>query len=318
MLSRVAGSLYRIGRMVERADQVARVVDVHLTLALDRGREPEPEFWSRTLEVAGLPPAGAVDRHAALAAAVGGSADALRPSVEGARREAMSVRPSLSTEAYEGLSELYWRLDSAGPEGNFHDYSVRVQRSVVLLYGLVDETMAHDEAWEFLRLGRHLERARSVVRLVSRKLEWLQEEDDPVEWAAVLRSCSAFEAYRWRFSAPVTAVRVGEFVLLDQTLPHSARQAVSEALAGARRIDGPGTRSAPYRLLGRLSALFEYTEAQEIVDDPTGFARAYAEVAAHLEDSLSATYFRPTRVPTRQPVSAPPIWTSSSQSQQQQ
>jgi uncharacterized alpha-E superfamily protein len=317
VLSRVAGSLYRLGKLVERADHLARVMDVHTTLVLDRGRDPGPDFWPQVLELAGLDPTSQINHEAALSVAVEGDPGSLRASVQGARREAMSVRPSLSSEAYEGLNELYWALDAARPESNFHDFSVRVQRGVVLLYGLVDETMAHDEAWEFLRLGRQLERARSVVRLTTRKLDWLNLADDAVEWAGVLRSCMAFEAYRWRFSAAISPLRVAEFVLLDQTLPHSARWAVSEALAGVRRIDGPGTRSAPYRLLGRLSALFEYTDAQEIVDDPSGFARAYASIGAHVDDSLSATYFRPTRIPSGKPVVAPPIWSASEQSQQQ-
>jgi uncharacterized alpha-E superfamily protein len=317
VLSRVAGSLYRLGKLVEQADHLARVMDVHTTLVLDRRQEPGPDFWPQVLELAGLDPTPQIDQEGALSVAVGGGPGSLRASIQGARREAMSVRPSLSSEAYEGLNELYWTLDSAGPESNFHEFSVRVQRGVVLLYGLVDETMAHDEAWEFLRLGRQLERARSVVRLATRKLDGLDSDDDAGEWAAVLRSCMAFEAYRWRFSTSVTANRVVEFVLLDQTLPHSARWAVSEALGSVRRIDGSGTRSAPYRLLGRLSALFEYTDAQEIVDDPTGFARAYASIAAHVGDSLSATYVRPTRVPVGQPVVAPPIWSASDQHHQQ-
>jgi uncharacterized alpha-E superfamily protein len=318
MLSRVAGALYRLGRLVERADHLARVVDVHITLVLDRGREPESDFWPHVLELAGLDRTRDIDYRTALSAAVEGGPGSLRESIQRARGEAMAVRPSLSSEAYEGLNELYWTLDATISEANFHDFSVRVQRGVVLLYGLVDETMAHDEAWEFLRLGRQLERARSVVRLATRKLDWLNRGDDAVEWAAVLRSCTAFEAYRWRFSDAITALRVAEFVLLDQTLPHSARRAVAEALAGVHRIDGPGTRSGPYRLLGRLSALFEYTDAREVVDDPSGFSRAYLSAAAHVEDSLSATYFRPTRVPLGQPAVAPPIWNSSEQSNQQQ
>jgi uncharacterized alpha-E superfamily protein len=312
VLSRVAGSLYRIGKLVEHADYLARVMDVHVTLVLDRGRDPGPVFWPRVLELAGLDPMAEIDLETALSVAVEGGPGSLRASIQGARTEAMSVRPSISSEAYEGLNELYWALDSSRPGSNFHDFSVGVQRGVVLLYGLVDETMAHDEAWEFLRLGRQLERARGVVRLTTKKLDWL-DDDDAVEWAAVLRSCMAFEAYRWRFSAAITPLRVTEFVLLDHTLPHSARCAVSEALAGVRRIDGPGTRSLPYRLLGRLSALFEYTDAQEIVDDPSGFTRGYAGIAAHVDDSLSATYFRPTRVPSGQPVVAPPIWSTSQQ-----
>jgi uncharacterized alpha-E superfamily protein len=314
LLSRVARSLYRLGAAAEHADHVARVMDVHVGLALDRGRTPDAGYWTNTLELCGIVAPGAHHHETATEAAiVGVGVPSVRESVAGARRQAMAVRPSLSTEVYESLNALHWRLDATDWRAAFHDFSVDVQRGVALLYGLIDETMAHDEAWDFLRLGRQVERAGNVVLLATRKLSWLSDLDDPIEWAAVLRSCSAFEAYRWRFSAPVTPEGVARFLLLDTTLPRSARTAVAAALEGVRRVDGPGEPSAPYRLLGRLSTLFEYTVAEQVVADPVGFADAYAEIAGHLDDALSATYFRPMRVPTGQPVVAPPIWSSSQQ-----
>ncbi len=317
MLSRVARSLYRLGAAAEHADHVARVIDVHVGLALDRGRAPEAGYWTRVLELCRIP-STAVQHHrdASEQAIVGHEVPSVRESVEAARREAMAVRPSLSSEVYESLNALHWRLEASDWRANLHDFAIDVQRGVGLLYGLIEDSMAHDEAWEFLRLGRMLRRASNVVILATRKLEWLRGVDDPIEWAAVLRSCSAFEAYRWRFSAPVTPEGVAGFLLLDRTLPRSARAAVSAALEGVRRVDAPGDSSLPHRLLGRLSNQFEYSVASEVVADPKGFMAAYDEVARHLEDALSATYFRPTAVPAGQPVVAPPIWSSSQQQQQ--
>ena len=314
MLSRVARSLYRLGAAAEHADHVARVVDVHSVLALDRGRAPETGYWPNVLELCRIPSTHALHhRDAVELAIVGPDVPSVRGSVDAARREAMAVRPSLSSEVYESLNALHWRLDGVDWRGNLHDFAIDVQRGVGLLYGLIEDSMAHDEAWEFLRLGRMLRRASNVVILATRKLDWLSRVDDPIEWAAVLRSCSAFEAYRWRFSAPVTPEGVAGFLLLDRTLPRSARAAVAAALEGVRRVDGPGESSLPHRLLGRLSNLFEYSVAPEVVADPQGFLAGYDEVARHLEDALSGTYFRPTQVPAGQQVVAPPIWSSSQQ-----
>jgi uncharacterized alpha-E superfamily protein len=227
----------------------------------------------------------------------------------------MSVRPSISSEVYESLNQLHWALAETRREVLVHDFATWVQREVALLYGLIDETMDHDERWEFLRLGRQLERAGNGVRLVTRKLEWLRGVDDALEWAAVLRSCSAFEAYRWRFSAGVEPVAVARFLLLDQTLPRSARSAVAEALVGVRRIDAAAEPSEPHRLLGQLSSLFEYTVADQVVADPGGFAVACAGLTTVLSDSLESTYFRPTR-PDRRRAAAPPIWARAPQQQQ--
>jgi uncharacterized alpha-E superfamily protein len=316
MLSRVAGSLYRAGAAVERADHVARTMDVHVTLALDRGGRHDPEFWPRVLSLLEIEAGALRDHREAVRVAVFGPGPrSLRQSIHDARQWAMSVRPSLSSEVYESLNQLHWTLTETSPDMLVHDFATWIQREVALLYGLIDETMDHDERWEFLRLGRQLERASNGVRLVTRKLEWLQGVDDALEWAAVLRSCSAFEAYRWRFSAGVEPVAVARFLLLDRTLPRSARSAVAEALVGVRRIDAAGEPSEPHRLLGQLSGLFEYTVAHQVVADPGGFGTACADLTAALSNSLASTYFRPTRT-ARGGAAAPPIWARAPQQQQ--
>jgi len=317
MLSRVAGSLYRAGTAVEHADHVARIMDVHVTLTLDRGRRPEPEFWPRVLSLLEIEAESVPDHREAVEVAVfGPGARSLQRSIHDARQEAMSVRPSISSEVYESLNQLHWALTETRRSILVHDFAMWVQREVALLYGLIDETMDHDERWEFLRLGRHLERAGNGVRLVTRKLEWLRGVDDSLEWAAVLRSCSAFEAYRWRFSAGVEPAAVARFLLLDRTLPRSARSAIAEALVSVRRIDPEGEPSEPHRLLGQLSGLFEYTVAHQVVADPAGFGGACAGLAGALSDSLAATYFRPTRHDAAPAAAAPPIWARPPQQQQ--
>jgi uncharacterized alpha-E superfamily protein len=241
-----------------------------------------------------------------------GPGPSIRTSIVEARRQAQSVRPSLSSEVYEALNELHWRIQATDGRGGLHEFLISVERGVQLVWGLVDDTMTHDEAWDFILLGKHLERAVAVTRLVTQRLEELtQEGDDPVEWGAVLRCCSAFEAYRWRFSAPVTPRRVAGFLLLDHTLPRSAEYAISVALEAVRRIDGGG-QSPPHRLLGRLAGLFNYTTEEEVAGDPAGFARSFATTQTSLESALQASYFRPSQVAEEAPV-VPAAWVQPQQ-----
>lgn len=312
MLSRVAGSLHRVGSELERADHLARVLDVHMTLALDRGGRVEEMFWGRVRELAAAPPERGAGMRSTLDALVNGPSPSITAAVTVARREATSVRPSLSSEVYEAVNQLYWDLTERVRETNFHDFCIGVQRGVQLAWGLVDDTMSHDEAWDFIRLGKALERAQAVGRLVTRKLSWLAGDPDPLEWAAVLRSCSAFEAYRWRFSAPVTPARAAGFLLLDEALPRSTRHAVSEALASLRRIDA-GSSSAPHRLLGRLHSLLQYSVEDDVASDPAGFTVAFEGGLERVHQAVAATYFRPTAVPIGRVVVPPPAWVSSSQ-----
>ncbi|HEV3232337.1 MAG TPA: alpha-E domain-containing protein [Candidatus Dormibacteraeota bacterium] len=327
MLSRVAASLHRLGRDLERADHLARSLDHHLTLWLDRGGVPgDPanpdswgrnrgdDFWVRFLRLCGHDLDQRVSQREALERTiVGTGGPSIYGAVSDARRAAQAVRPSLSSEVYEQVNGLYWRLDESDRRRDLHGLLRQVQLGVNLVDGLIAETMVHDQTWDFLRVGKYLERAANVTRLVTTKLVELAPGAETAQWATVLRCCSAFEAYRWRFSAEVTPERLTGFLLFDQALPRSARYCVGEALAAVARIDGPGARSRPYRLLGQAQALFEYSDQAEVVAAPVGFAGAFGDLAGGIEEALAATYFQPSRHASQDLASPPPAWASQGQ-----
>ncbi|MDQ6692280.1 MAG: alpha-E domain-containing protein [Candidatus Dormibacteraeota bacterium] len=281
-------SLYQVGRRLEAADHLARILDVHHSVYLDRPGEVSPDFWDRFLALASVraAPDADADQAALLTLAE------IRTQVVRAREAALSVRPSISSELFEQLTVLNWTC-RANPE-QLHDFLSTVQMGVHLLTGLAEDSMNHDEAWNFLRLGRYRERALAVARLVTVKLSEI--DDEPVLWAAVLRCCSALESYRWRYSAPVTVEGVVGFLLLDPHLPRSVAFAIGEALAAAGQIDGSGPKSAPHRILGRLAALFEYTDRAEISADPSVFGMHFFSLMETLDKALASTYFRPSKV----------------------
>jgi uncharacterized alpha-E superfamily protein len=214
-----------------------------------------------------------------------------------ARASAISVRPSLSSEVYENLNLLYWRLEDADRR-HLHQLLTSVQTGALLIAGSVDETMAHDDAWEFLRLGKYLVRARNVARLVTLKCDVLAgAADDAGEWAAVLRCCSAFEAFRWRFSAPVTAEGVVGFLLLDASLPRSVAFSVRLAVEALERIDGKRQRGRARRLLAQLTDRFVDTDVVDVARSPQAFLESFGLLAEAIEDAVATSYFRPTDVP---------------------
>lgn len=316
MLSRAASSLYRAGRNLERAESLARVLDVHLSLWLDRPGEFGSTFWSELVRNVGGECDDGLSRRGAIESLVAGADLSVRRAMEEARRGAQAVRPSLSTEVFEQLNALYWRLEEADTSRDLHGLLSTVHLGVPLVFGLIEDTMAHDTPYDFLRLGKCLERASSVTRLVTRKSTQLGERgNDPVEWAAVLKCCSGFEAYRWRFST-VTPEGVMGFLLLERDLPRSASYSIREALQSVTRIDGTGTRSRPHRLLGQLSGIFEYTDATELASDPGGFESAFRNIAVNVDQALQATYFQPSRI-AEEGAPPLPIWAQSQQQQQQ-
>ncbi len=299
MLSRAATSLTLLGRHLERADHLARILGVNVALSLDRTDEPGPDFWIRFMELAGWPSATTGRRDEAVEMLLGGTlGPSVRTSVEAARSAAQAVRPSLPSELYEQVNALHWRVHEAAWQPDLYPFLTDVQLSIRLVDGLMEDTMSHDEARDFVRLGKFLERAGNVTALVTRKsAELADAAEDALEWTAVLKSCFAFESYQARYSGGVTPEHVIECLLLDSNLPRSARFAAGVALESVSRIDGPGRRSRPRRLLMRLESVFEQADPKWVAENPRDFDMQCGDLLRQLVVAMREAYFHPSKVP---------------------
>jgi uncharacterized alpha-E superfamily protein len=173
-----------------------------------------------------------------------------------------------------------------------------VQMSIRLVDGLLEDAMFHDEARDFVRLGKFVERAANVTSVVTRKTAELAEApEDALEWAAVLKSCFAFESYQSRYPGGVTPERVIECLILDASLPRSARFSSSTALEAVARIEGNARRSKPLRLMLRLNGLYREADTRTIAERPLEFDGECRSVLRQLEVALRETYFHPSKVP---------------------
>jgi uncharacterized alpha-E superfamily protein len=229
----------------------------------------------------------------------------VRRSLAAARTAAQAVRPSLPSELYETINALHWRVQEGSWDSHLHPFLRDVQMTVHLVDALLEDTMVHDQARDFVRLGKFLERADNVVALVVRKsVELAEVPDDALEWTAVLKCCFSFEAYRGRFSAPVTPELVIGFLLLDRDLPRSAHFATGQALEAVRRID-EGARSRPRRLLAALQRLFEDADPPQVAQRPREFEAEFGALRRELETALATAYFRPSRVASSVPGDSP-------------
>lgn len=300
MLSRAATSLTLLGRHLERADHLARILGVHVAQSLDRRDEPGPQYWIRFMELAGWPNSDTGRRDQAVEMVVGGTlGPSVRASIGAARLAAQAVRPSLPSELYEQVNALHWRVQESRWQPDLYPFLNDVQMSIRLVDGLLDDTMPHEDARDFVRLGKFVERTANVTAIVTRKsAELADTPEDALEWSAVLRSCFAFESYQARYSGGVTPDRVIECLLLDRTLPRSARFSASVALESVTRIDGGGRRSRPRRLLARLVTMFEQADSHAVVERAVEFDTECRSLLRQLEGALRETYFHPSKVPT--------------------
>ena len=298
MLSSAATSLTLLGRHLERADHLARILGVHVALSLDRSDEPGPDFWLRFMELAGWPRGDTRAREDAVEMVVAGTlGPSVLASIAAARLAAQAVRPSLPTELYEQVNALHWRIQESPWRRDLYPFLMDVQMSIRLVDGLLEDTMFHDEARDFVRLGKFVERASNVTTVVTRKsAELADAPEDPLEWTAVLKSCFAFESYQSRYPGGVTPDRVIECLILDRSLPRSARFASSTALESVTRIEGSSRRSKPMRVLARLNAMYQQANTQTIAEHPLDFDKECRALLRQLEVALRETYFHPSNV----------------------
>lgn len=299
MLSRAATSLTLLGRHLERADHLARILGVHVALSLDRADEPGPEFWQRFLDLAGWPANDTGRREQAVEVVVAGTlGPSVRSSIGSARLAAQAVRPSLPSELYEQVNALHWRVQEAVWQPDLYQFLMDVQTSVFLLDGLLEDAMFHDETRDFVRLGKYLERAANVTTVVTHKAaELAGTPEDALEWTAVLKSCFAFESYQARYGGGVTEDGVIECLMLDRALPRSARFAAATALEAVARIEGKSRRAKPLKLLVRLDGLFQQANTRTITESPVAFEDECRAILRALEVALRETYFHPSKVP---------------------
>jgi uncharacterized alpha-E superfamily protein len=343
MLCRVADDVLWMSRYVERAIAVGRLIDVTWHLELDAGDPNDAtDFWAALLgpdrralaENGELQPRD-VRRYLAFDR---DNPNSLVSCVWRARVAAQRVREAISSEMWEGLNALHLSLVdprlAAEAEENPHAFYKRILSGAQFFEGLAESTMARDEAWHFLCLGRYLERADNVARVLLLKAPLLlgteavadphaAREDDTVRWLAVLRSCGCAEAYARYYSMRIEPARVIEFLLLNPIFPQSVRFSLDraaealECIAGAPRHAEASDPSV--RAMGRLQARLRHTAVDEILEE--GLER-YLEDVQHrihlVSEHVTAGYLRDEPQPGRLVAVARAAMIMAAQQQQQQ
>jgi uncharacterized alpha-E superfamily protein len=294
MLSRVADAVYWMNRYVERAENVARFVDVNLHLALDFPEAPPNARTPTHLQTPQWYPLVATTGDSAYFEKRYGEAtrdnvlsfltfdrespNSIISCLAMARENARSVREIISSELWEHVNRAYLMVMEASRSGSaldsLHDFLTQVKQASHLFVGTTYLTMNHNEAWHFGRLGRLLERADKTSRILDVKyyFELPSPTDvgttlDELHWAALLRSASAFEMYRKRHGN-ILPVKIVEFLMLSRRFPRSVRYCLNKAERSVHAITGMpfGTWSNPLeRELGKLVSELSYAEAGDMI-----------------------------------------------------
>lgn len=285
MLSRVAESIYWMSRYVERAENVARFIEVNLQLMLD-SPSGEGQQWLPLVNTTGDDEAFAKRYGEATQENVirfltfdAENSNSIYSCVRAARENARTVREIISSEMWLQLNKFYLMVSAAAGNSralaNPHDFFPEVRDANHLFNGITAATMTHDEPWHFFHMGRMLERADKTSRILDvkyfillRSVQDVGTAFDDVQWAAVLRSASAFEMYRKRHGR-ISPRGVVEFLLLDRDFPRAINFSLMAARDSLHAISGTplGTfRFPPEKLLGQLCSDLTYAAVDEIVN----------------------------------------------------
>jgi uncharacterized alpha-E superfamily protein len=278
LLSRVADSVYWMGRYIERAENVARFVSVNLMLMIDLPAGGGNQ-WQPIVDTSGDAAVfreryGEATRENVIhfLATDVKNPNSIASCVRAARENARSVRETISSEMWEQINSLYLTLQGSPDSeiaGVFHD----IRMACHLFQGLTDSTMSHNEAWHFIRLGQALERADKTTRLLDVKyfilLPSVRDVGTPyddVQWSAVLKSVSGFEMYRKRHGR-IAPQNIVEFLLLDNLFPRAVRYCLGRADRSLHIITGTGPGSfscASEQRLGLLRSELDYAPVESV------------------------------------------------------
>jgi uncharacterized alpha-E superfamily protein len=205
---------------------------------------------------------------------------------------------------WEDINGLYHAVHRFIPEREFaagpHRLCGEVRSGCHRFYGVRDATLAHDEGWEFLRIGASLERAEVTARLAT--MEFRDNDRDPAasthdthQWMAVLRSVGAYAEYRRQFKSVIEPERVAEMLILHPKHPRSVRFSTIELQSGLRAISGtgPGTYSTEAeRLTGKILEGLRYATIEEIFERGLqGYMNELLKTYRAIGVDIGRTYF---------------------------
>jgi len=283
MLSRVANSIYWMSRYIERAENVARFIQVNHHLMLDLPLDDTSQWLPLVITTGDVelfrqqyeqPTAANVIRFLSFDMA---NPNSILASITSARENARTVRDAISSEMWEQVNEMYLMVRSASvsPPDPLHALMRRLKLASHLFVGLMETTMSHNEAWHFARLGRLCECADKTARILDVKyfiilpeVHYVGTPYDAILWSALLKSASGFEMYRKRYHE-VTPDQVAQFLMLDRDFPRSMYACLVRAERSLHAITATPmdvVSNQAERRLGQLRSEMGFAQIDEIIE----------------------------------------------------
>lgn len=302
MLSRVADSFYWIGRYSERAEHACRLLQISLTARLEAGTEEADITTDRAIRALGGAPLAArmeaTEEARILTFGRDGSTSSIFNAVFSARENARQVRDQITTEMWERLNRLYFRVREGADTQNFGQMAAGFYDEAIndlhAFKGVVSGTMSHGEGFHFLSLGRSIERAQLLVRLLDLHFSTKDVVVADYGWVQLLRMCCGLEPYLRVKTADFRRDPIADFLVLNNDFPRSLRfcaNTIAHHIQAIGAVAGNQAGQDCMRLAGRLAARLNFA----LLEDVTGkngktFIAQVAEDCIAISEAVHAAF----------------------------
>ena len=301
MLSRVADSLYWMGRYIERAEQTARQLEVSRDILVDL-QELDPlgarAEWEATLASLSVPESDSQRLVFDVA-----EPSSIVSCLLQARENARQVREVISSEMWERLNQTHWSLKEASSAQELNEFALgqvlnQVQVACATLSGMANSTMHRSEGWAFLRLGEFVERLDRLSRTLVARQHQRDRSDgrshENVTWIGLLRSTGGLEAYRKNVPTGIDPSSVLQFLVFERDFPRSLCFCACEVHSLESRLQRRRSTRAPAlgRSCGKLAARLEHGDVEEVMSaGVVRFVTGILEETRNVSAELQKTYF---------------------------
>jgi uncharacterized alpha-E superfamily protein len=298
MLSRIAESLFWIGRYLERAEDTSRIVDVYRTLLLGDPTVDEEYASGNLLQVMGVQVAERPSTEEVMRALYYDeeSPCSVISAIHGAREAARRARETVSTEMWEAIN-ITWHSIREGrlEELNAATGFKLIRERCAVITGVADQTMSHDEGWHFLTLGRSIERVDMTARMIL-------TAGSQGAWQNVLLGCGAHHAFVRTYGGATSDRDAAEFLLLDRLFPRSVVYTLHAAEDSLTQLDyhilRAGFDDEALRLLGTARTSLEYLLPERIMDGLNERMAALQQTCIEVSEAITKRYFSGAVAPT--------------------
>ncbi|KQZ13585.1 MULTISPECIES: alpha-E domain-containing protein [unclassified Mesorhizobium] len=284
LLGRTANGLYWMNRYIERAENMARLVDAGLRMALTRTQSTSEE-WHSVLLSAGSEQAFAqkykdytVGHASDFLLRDTSNPSSVMSSIETARHNARMVRTALTRETWESINDAWMSLKRilAKPidERDLPTVLDAIKRETAIIRGSFYGTMLRNEIFDFSQLGTYVERADNTARILDVKyyvllpsISWVGSTLDNYQWESILRSVSAHRSYRWVYDADYKPTNIADYLILNVRMPRSLTfcyRFIAEHLKFLS--DDYGERHACHQTAERTHAMLRTGSIKDIFD----------------------------------------------------